>query len=127
MNYCATAALTWLTRLALSRRFKTACGMNYCATGEVITMMNNLNSMFQNRKRYELLRNFASAKLAELSDVVKFQNRKRYELLRNGVYLESYSNATSKFVLENDFIFKFKRRKNLKTLSHKFQKIITNL
>ena len=158
-------------------RFKTASGMNYCATKKymvrvdeikeeefqnrkryellrnpigTLTEVRSLNIMFQNRKRYELLRNtilmvtsrkltrsFKTAsgmnycatenEVAKAVEEMTFQNRKRYELLRNSIYQEINSYAHSKFVLENDLIFESKRRKNPKTLSQKFQKILTDL
>ena len=57
--------------------------MNYCATFTVIADGQELEMMFQNRKRYELL--------------------------RNGICLEVKSNATSNVVLESDLIFESKR------------------
>ena len=58
--------------------------------------------MFQNRKRYEVMRNYPLTYSLYLFYHVQFQNRKRYEVMRNRTLSSWRRNAAEKVHLEND-------------------------
>ena len=80
---------------------------------------------FQNRKRYELVRNFIDQPEFASLRIERFQNRKRYELVRNSRPFRVRHLAPLNRLLENLSKSAKSSKKIFQISSSKFQKVNT--